>query len=411
MTDAEHRLWRELRAGRFVGAKFRRQEPIGRYIADFVSFEHKLIVEADGGQHAGSARDADRDAWFAGQGFRTLRFWNDEILRKTDSVLEAIHAAVESSRTLSPTPLPSRERGFGALTSDAKTVSRGATGKPLPLDGGGVGERVRDKGPTADSRQRDTRHGPPRADARGETAEMRLYGMNACLAAFAARPQDLRKVYLSEARIGALRDVLAWCVKHRLGYRVVETADLDRLAASTHHEGVVFDLRRPGPMGLDALLASLAPGPQVLLWLDGVGNPHNFGAVLRSAAHFGVAGVLLPADSSLSPSGAAARVAEGGAEVVPVLRIEAAETALLQLRRAGFTLAATLPRGGDSIYAAALPERLVLVFGAEGEGMRSALVAACDRRLSIPGSGRVESLNIANAVGVMLGECWRQQRR
>jgi TrmH RNA methyltransferase len=250
--------------------------------------------------------------------------------------------------------------------------------------------------------------GDPRSPPRRASDEVRLHGLNACLAAFAARPQDLRKVYLSEARIGALRAVLAWCVKHRLGYRVVEDVDLDKLAASTHHEGVVFEMRPAPQPTLEALLAGLGPGPQTLLWLDGVGNPHNFGAVLRNAAHFGVAGVLLPPDSSLTLSGAACRIAEGGAEAVPVVRLAAFDTALAQLRAAGFTLAATLPRAAESIYAAALPERLVLVFGAEGEGMQRSLVEACRLRLGIPGSGKVESLNIANAVGVMLGERWRR---
>jgi TrmH RNA methyltransferase len=241
--------------------------------------------------------------------------------------------------------------------------------------------------------------------------EVRLYGLNACRAAFAARPGDLRKVYLSEARIGALRDVLAWCVKHRLGYRVVEEADLERLAAASHHEGVVFEmLRRPQPT-LAQLLAGLAPGPHTLVWLDGVGNPHNFGAVLRSAAHFGAAGVLLPPDSPLSLSGAASRVAEGGAEALPVVRLEAVEPALAQLAAAGFVLAATLPAGGLPVFEQSLPPRLVLVFGAEGSGMHPALVAAAALRLSIPGSGRVESLNIATAAGVMLAEAWRRQRR
>jgi TrmH RNA methyltransferase len=289
--------------------------------------------------------------------------------------------------------------------------------RPLPRDGerrdqrsdsvAAPRRRAEQASPSAANPVEDTRRAAP---ARSELAEVRLYGMNACRAAFAARPQDLRKVYLSDARIGALRDVLAWCVKHRLGYRVVETEDLDKLAASTHHEGVVFDLRRPAAPTLDALLASLAPGPQVLLWLDGVGNPHNFGAVLRSAAHFGVAGVLLPPSTTLTLSGAAARVAEGGAEVVPVVRVDALDGALARLRQSGFTLAATLPRDGESIYTTALPDRVVLVFGAEGEGMQSSLIAACQLRLTIPGSGRVESLNIANAVGVMLGECWRRHR-
>jgi RNA methyltransferase, TrmH family len=240
------------------------------------------------------------------------------------------------------------------------------------------------------------------------TDEVRLYGLNACRAAFAKRPQDLRKVYLSESRMGVLRDVLAYCVKQKLGYRVVPEEDLGKLASSSHHEGVVFEMRRRAEPTLDALLASLSNGPQVLIWLDGVGNPHNFGAVLRSAAHFGVAGVLLPGDSTLTLSGAAARIAEGGAESVSVVRLDAPSSAIEALKRAGFTLAATLPRNGESIYSAALPERLVLIFGAEASGMARELVDASTLRLSIPGSGRVESLNIANAVGVLLGECWRR---
>jgi TrmH RNA methyltransferase len=285
------------------------------------------------------------------------------------------------------------------------------------------GPKSRDRAPPKPGRREPRAAAPPRPHserspvqrhapkpAMRDAAEVRLYGLNACRAAFAARPQDLRKVYLAESRISVLRDVLAWCVKHRLGYRVVENTDLDKLAASSHHEGVVFELLRASQPTLEDLLASLSPGPRTLLWLDGVGNPHNFGALLRNAAHFGAAGVLLPPDSPLTLSGAACRVAEGGAEAVPVLRLETTSGSIAQLQAAGFALAATLPRGGESIYDARLPERLVLVFGAEGGGMQTELLQACDTRLSIPGSGKVESLNIANAVVVMLGECWRRQR-
>lgn len=276
----------------------------------------------------------------------------------------------------------------------------GARDRPARTHDAGAGRRQAPGAPASDG-TRDPHPGHSRD-------EVRLYGLNACRAAFAARPEDLRKVYLAEARIGTLRDVLAFCVKHRLGYRVVEDADLQKLAASSHHEGVVFEMRRPASPTLEALLASLPAGPQTLLWLDGVGNPHNFGALLRNAAHFGVAGVLLPPGSPLTLSGAACRVAEGGAEAVPVVRLDALDSALPALQAAGFALAATLPQGGESLYAATLAPRLVLVFGAEGAGMQPALVAACTQRLSIPGCGRVESLNIANAVGVMLGERWRR---
>lgn len=89
-TDAERALWRLLRDRRFAGYKFRRQVPIGDYIADFVCFSERLIVEADGSQHAESARDARRDAWFAAQGFRVRRFWNADILRNREMVAETL---------------------------------------------------------------------------------------------------------------------------------------------------------------------------------------------------------------------------------------------------------------------------------------------------------------------------------
>jgi len=242
--------------------------------------------------------------------------------------------------------------------------------------------------------------------------ETRLYGLNACLAAFARRPEALRKVYLTEARIPALKNVLAWCVKHRLGYRVVEEADLDKLTASKHHEGVCFDLLRTPPLSLDALLTDLpkVPAPSLLMWLDGVGNPHNLGALLRSAAHFGAGGVIVPAGQGLDVSGAAARVAEGAAEIVPFAQASSAADALAALRRQGYAIAATVPRDGTSLYATNLPARLVLVFGAEGQGMSTQMIAAADLRLTIPGSAAIESLNVAASVAVVLGEYWRQQR-
>ena len=240
--------------------------------------------------------------------------------------------------------------------------------------------------------------------------ELRLYGLNAVQAVFDRRPEAIRKVYLAQSRIHALKPLLAWCVKHRVGYRVVEEEDLDRLAASSHHEGVVADVLRIEPLPLEAWLRSLSPGaPALAIWLDGVGNPHNFGAILRSAAHFGAA-VLLPSRSPLALSGAAARVAEGGAEAVPLVRLPDAAAAFAPLRAAGFQMAATLVRGGDDLFAARHPPRLVYVMGAEGEGMDAALAAACDLRLSIPGSGAVESLNVAAATAVFLAH-WAARSR
>jgi len=88
LTEAERLLWSYLR-NRQLGVKFRRQEPIGRYIVDFVCFEKRLVVEVDGGQHGGSYDD-ERDRWLNMQGFRVLRFWNNEVLKNIEGVLEVI---------------------------------------------------------------------------------------------------------------------------------------------------------------------------------------------------------------------------------------------------------------------------------------------------------------------------------
>lgn len=109
MTDAERRLWQGLRE-RQTGARFRRQAPIGPYIVDFVAFDHRLVIELDGGQHAEpgqAAYDRQRTAFLEGQGLRVLRFWNNEVLTNTAGVLERIGAALQSDHASPPPPAPS----------------------------------------------------------------------------------------------------------------------------------------------------------------------------------------------------------------------------------------------------------------------------------------------------------------
>ncbi len=94
-TDAEWELWSILRNRQLAGSKFRRQQPIGPYIVDFVCFAEKLVVEVDGGQHATAAeRDAARTAWLESQGFRVLRFWNHDVLQNIEGVSESIRIEI-----------------------------------------------------------------------------------------------------------------------------------------------------------------------------------------------------------------------------------------------------------------------------------------------------------------------------
>lgn len=109
-TQAEQTLWQRLRNRQILNAKFRRQHPISPYIVDFVCLERQLIVEADGGQHAErQTQDEKRTAFLEAQGFRVLRFWNNEVLTETETVLEVIFCAL--NETPHPNPLPKGERG------------------------------------------------------------------------------------------------------------------------------------------------------------------------------------------------------------------------------------------------------------------------------------------------------------
>ncbi len=241
--------------------------------------------------------------------------------------------------------------------------------------------------------------------------ELRLHGLNAVLAMFTATPERLRKLYLSESRLTDLKDLLKWCVQHRVGYRVVEDGDLSKLAQTSHHEGVVADVLPPQERTLEAWLAEVGGVESVCaIWLDGVGNPHNLGAIMRNAAHFGASAMLIEATAVNPISGASARVAEGGAERISVVRLPSdAKRAMPLLRDAGFGLVATLVRDGADVYKTDLPAKLIYVMGAEQQGMHKGLAQACDVQVSIPGTGEVESLNVASATAVFLAEWYRRR--
>jgi len=115
MTEAEKRLWYHLRGRRLNGAKFKRQQEIGRYIVDFVCFGTRLVIELDGGQHLDSEADRIRDAWLRKQGFEVLRFWNNDVLENTSAVLERIDEMTAPSPP--PTSTWTRRRPTGLSAS------------------------------------------------------------------------------------------------------------------------------------------------------------------------------------------------------------------------------------------------------------------------------------------------------
>jgi TrmH RNA methyltransferase len=146
--------------------------------------------------------------------------------------------------------------------------------------------------------------------------------------------------------------------------------------------------------------------------LEDVKNPHNIGAIIRIAAHFGVRALLLPDEAQAKrPSSALLRTAEGGAESVELVAVGDLQSTLEDLAQLGFRALATSSHARDSIYSWKPPERTVVLLGSEGEGLSKAALSVSDSVVAIPGTGAVESLNVASAAAIVLGEIYRAQNQ
>jgi len=261
--------------------------------------------------------------------------------------------------------------------------------------------------PTSAHRSSPPELGSPRY--RGED-EQKICGFHACLGVFERRPDDIIKVYLTDDRTRHVSAMLKWCAANRRAYNVVLAENLERLSGSSHHEGIMILARKPTGLDDSALLRGVRDqsltGP--FLYLDGLQNPHNLGALLRTAAHFGVSAILGSAGDLPEVSAATSRVAEGGAEHVAVIGLHHPVETLAALQECGFVVLATSSHQGRPIYKETLTAKTVFVLGGEQNGVTGDLLQAADRCLLIPGTSLVESLNVSVAGAVLLSELYRQ---
>jgi TrmH RNA methyltransferase len=239
---------------------------------------------------------------------------------------------------------------------------------------------------------------PPRPDTH------KVYGLAAALAVMARRPEQVVRITHTEAVRKPLAPVLREAARRRIAYREVPDDELARIAETVHHEGVCLLVAETPAPSLSELARRTAPRG-LLIALDRVGNPHNVGAILRSAAFFGARGMVLAGGgkrSRLPP--AAVRVAEGGAEYVPAVRVAELADALRELARHGLTIVGAEARATQSLSDLQWPERVVLVVGSEDLGLSPPVRAACATTVRIvgPGQDAVDSLNVSVAAGVLM---------
>jgi len=250
----------------------------------------------------------------------------------------------------------------------------------------------------------------PRGRGRAESSSklLRVAGWPAVSALFAAAPERVERLFF-DARMKA--HVNAFCAelaRRRKPYRQVDAEEMERVAGSVMHGGIVA-LAEPRPVHLldpakvAALSAEWARSGRLLLLLDGVGNPHNLGAIARTAAFFGVERMVLsdhPAQAG--PSDASYRVAEGGLEHIELWRARQFARMLAELRQHYLVVGAAAEGGQPLSVFRGGDKPIALVLGNEERGLPVATLKACAKIVTIPGAGLIQSLNVAASAAILL---------
>ena len=240
-----------------------------------------------------------------------------------------------------------------------------------------------------------------------------VVGWHAVLAALQMPEPALREIWLRRGRQDRrTQDLLELASSHSIRVHQADAEELDRKAPGVNHQGVVAlatNRRSLDEADLFSILDGLSE-PPFLLVLDGVQDPHNLGACLRTADAAGVHAVVAPRDRAVGLTPGARKAAAGAAESLPFVQVTNLARVLRQLRERGIWLIGTSGEADQTLYQADLKGPLALVLGAEEKGMRRLTREHCDLLVSIPMHGHVESLNVSVASAVCLYEALRQRR-
>lgn len=238
-----------------------------------------------------------------------------------------------------------------------------------------------------------------------------LAGFHAVIARLRHAPESVKEIYVEASRRDKRMQSLIEQAE-RAGRRVHPVAPdrLDGLARGTRHQGVVaLADERQLAADVDEVL-DVIEGPALLLILDGVTDPHNLGACLRTADAAGVHAVIAPRDRAVGLTSTVQRVACGAADTVPYVTVTNLARTMRSLKERGVWLIGTDDQASDSMHAVDARQPMAWVMGAEGEGMRRLTRETCDQLVNIPMLGSVESLNVSVASAVCLYESVRQRQ-
>lgn len=240
-----------------------------------------------------------------------------------------------------------------------------------------------------------------------------VYGLHAVAALLASRPEAIKKLLVTDvAADRQLAPLLEQAVAAGIAIQKISRKELDQQAPDSRHQGVIAVVREVtrgiSERQLPDFLAALTE-PAFLLVLDGVQDPHNLGACLRSADAAGVDAVIVPRDKSADLNPTVRKVACGAAETVPFARVTNLARTLQALQARGVWVYGAAGEAEKTIYNSDLSGSVALVMGSEGSGLRRLTRENCDHLIKLPMAGSVSSLNVSVATGVCLFEVVRQR--
>jgi 23S rRNA (guanosine2251-2'-O)-methyltransferase len=244
----------------------------------------------------------------------------------------------------------------------------------------------------------------------------RIYGLHAVRALLARRPAAIARLYVQSGREDQrLKELLQLAAGAGIGVESRAPGALSELTGGAPHQGVVAEVSASVALDEDALIEGVqrqldgGDGPPLVLVLDGVQDPHNLGACLRTADAAGVHFVVAPRDRATGLTPVVRKVAAGAAESVAFVQVTNLARSLRELKELGIWLVGTSDQATRSLYQADLNGPLGVVMGAEGQGVRRLTRELCDLEVALPMRGLVESLNVSVATGVVLYEVLRQR--
>ncbi len=240
-----------------------------------------------------------------------------------------------------------------------------------------------------------------------------VFGTNPVLEKLKASAGEVVEILIAEsARSAALLSIVRLAEQHNVRLMRVQTKTLDRLAGGYRHQGVVARVKAYRYHAFDELLTEVgtSSAPNWILVLDGITDPRNFGALLRTAEAVSIRRIVIAKDRSAEVTPVVIKASAGASHHVKISRVPNLRRAIAALKRAGYWAVGLDGQSPESIYDKALPQRLVIVLGAEGTGLRPITLRECDFVLSIPMLGKVASLNVAVAGAVFFYELVRRAR-